>query len=85
MDSIKEIEMHKVLVDESQPFGVVKNERTGMGSPCDYGGRNAMGALTERPNHGFDHGPSLMNQAPGAGAKAAAHNSDPFYWTGRAR
>lgn len=73
------------LVDEAQAFGLVKEQRMHPGSACMAGGHNPVSALTERSNMGYDHGPSLMNQAPGAQAKAAAHNSDPFYWSGHPR
>ncbi len=73
----------RFLVEEAQPFGQVRDTKAMSGSPCDYGfSAKSLGDKTVRDNHGYNHGPSFADKAPDAQARANAHMSDPYFWTG---
>ncbi len=76
--------MRKFILDETQPFGVVRqtNSMGGMGRPAEHINR-PLGNVTMIPNNGADHGPSFADKNPGAHAQACAHYDNPFYWSGR--
>ena len=76
--------MRKLLVDEKQVFGGVKNERTDIGGThCNYGlSAKPCGDTSVRLNNGHDHGPSFANQAPNAGAIAGRNANNTFAFMG---
>jgi hypothetical protein len=74
----------RYLVEESQPFGVVHEMRIMPGTPCDYGyEKKSTGPETVRFDNGYDHAPSLANQAPNAMAYANRNLDNCFAWTGK--
>ena len=76
--------MRGYLVDQNQPFGMVKETPMHPGTPCEYGySAKGLGDKAVILNHGSDHAPTLASHAPGAMAQAMAHHTDPYFWTGK--
>lgn len=75
--------MRTNLLNQSQPFGNVKDERPmdGMGRPKAMDSK-PLGGETMRGNAGLDHGPSFADKNPGAHAYACRNVNNPFAWTG---
>jgi hypothetical protein len=76
--------MRGFLLNEKQPFGLHRDERT-MGPGLNgIPTSNPTGGLTMRANNGSDHGPSFADKNPGAHAYACRGIDHPLtHWTGK--